>query len=86
VAGDRSGDRRQALGASIQSYAIFDEIPQSERILSVLALINATVQIVASWARSALRLRAQDDTVRSPASVVVPDPQREPKDATPQAK
>lgn len=36
----------QVLAASIQTYAIFDEIPVSERILTVIVLLIATVQIV----------------------------------------
>ena len=36
----------QVLAASIQAYAIFDEIPQSERVLTVIVLIIATVQII----------------------------------------
>lgn len=41
----------QALAVSIQIYAIFDEIPQSERILTVLVLIIATIQIVSTRPR-----------------------------------
>ena len=41
----------QLLAASIQTYAIFDEVPHSERILTVAVLIIATVQIVVSRPR-----------------------------------
>jgi hypothetical protein len=41
----------QALAISIQIYAIFDEIPESERILTVLVLIIATIQIVSTRPR-----------------------------------
>lgn len=41
----------QALAISIQTYAIFDEIPESERILTILVLIIATVQIVSTRPR-----------------------------------
>jgi hypothetical protein len=55
----------QALAVSIQTYAIFHEIPRSERILAVLVLIIATVQIVIS------RPRPQPDSV---AERGAPDP------------
>jgi hypothetical protein len=41
----------QAIAVSIQTYAIFHEIPRSERILTVLVLIIATLQIVISRPR-----------------------------------
>ena len=41
----------QALAISIQTYAIFDEIPESERILTILVLIIATIQIVSTRPR-----------------------------------
>jgi hypothetical protein len=41
----------QALAVSIQIYAIFEEVPQSERILTVLVLIIATIQIVSTRPR-----------------------------------
>jgi hypothetical protein len=41
----------QALAASIQTYAIFDEIPRSERILTVIVLVIAMIQIVVSRPR-----------------------------------
>jgi hypothetical protein len=62
----------QALGASIQTYAIFDEIPTSERILTVAVLIIAMIQIVVSRPR-----RRSDSPARdargSTASVTTPD-------------
>ena len=42
----------QALAISIQAYAIFHEIPRSERILTVLVLVIATIQIVISRPRA----------------------------------
>ena len=41
----------QAIAISIQAYAIFDEIPRSERILTVIVLTIATIQIVVSRPR-----------------------------------
>jgi hypothetical protein len=41
----------QVLAVSIQIYAIFDEVPHSERILTVIVLLIVTVQIVVSRPR-----------------------------------
>ena len=41
----------QALAIAIQTYAIFNEVPRSERILTVIVLIIATIQIVVSRPR-----------------------------------
>ncbi|MBV8217689.1 MAG: hypothetical protein JO325_04440 [Solirubrobacterales bacterium] len=41
----------QALAVSIQIFAIFDELPQIERILTVAVLIIASIQIVVSRPR-----------------------------------
>ena len=41
----------QVIAISIQAYAIFDEIPRSERILTVIVLTIATIQIVVSRPR-----------------------------------
>jgi diguanylate cyclase len=62
----------QALGVSIQAYAIFDEIPTSERVLTVAVLIIAMIQIVVSRPRprsDSPALEAQG----SPASVTTCD-------------
>jgi hypothetical protein len=63
----------QALAISIQTYAIFDEIPRSERILTVIVLIMATIQIVVSRPRPQSDSRSQPDAPLSPASVSTPD-------------
>ncbi len=65
----------QALAVSIQTYAIFDEIPRSERILTVIVLMIATIQIVVSRPRLQSDSRAQPDPPGSPASVTSPDRQ-----------
>jgi hypothetical protein len=41
----------QVLAISIQTYAFFHEVPRGERILTVLVLVIATVQIVVSRPR-----------------------------------
>jgi len=51
----------QALAVSIQTYAIFDETPRSERILTVIVLVIATIQIVVSRPRPRSDSRAQRD-------------------------
>jgi hypothetical protein len=63
----------QALAASIQIYAIFDEIPVSERILTVAVLIIAMIQIVVSRPRPRSDPRAHQDAPGSPASVTATD-------------
>jgi hypothetical protein len=63
----------QALAASIQTYAIFDEIPRSERILTVIVLIIATIQIVVSRPRPRSDSGAELDPPRSRAPAVNPD-------------
>ena len=63
----------QALAVSIQAYAIFDEIPRSERIMTVIVLIIATIQIVVSRPRPRSDSRAQRDAPGSPASVTTTD-------------
>jgi hypothetical protein len=64
----------QVLAASIQTYAIFDEIPASERILTVIVLMIATVQIVITRPRSRREARPADSAPDPPAPVVAPDP------------
>ena len=63
----------QALAVSIQTYAIFEEIPRSERILTVIVLLIATLQIVVSRPRPRSDYRAPRDAPGSPASVTTPD-------------
>jgi diguanylate cyclase len=63
----------QALAASIQTYAIFNEIPHSERILTVIVLMIATIQIVLSRPRPRSDSRAERDTPGSRAPVTNPD-------------
>ena len=76
----------QALAASIQIYAIFEEVPVSERILTVIVLIIAMVQIVVSRPRPRSAPRAQDNAPGSPASVATADqPGISQADAAPEA-
>jgi diguanylate cyclase len=63
----------QALAVSIQTYAIFDEIPRSERILTVIVLVIATIQIVVSRPRPRSDSRAQRDAPGLPASMTTSD-------------
>jgi hypothetical protein len=63
----------QALAASIQAYAIFHEIPRSERILTVIVLIIATVQIVVSRPRPPSDSPVRREAPGSPASVATSD-------------
>ena len=63
----------QALAISIQTYAIFDEVPRSERILTVIVLIIATIQIVVSRPRPRSDSRALRDSPASAGSVTTPD-------------
>ena len=62
----------QVLAMSIQIYAIFDEIPRSERILTVIVLMIVTIQIVVSRPRPRSDSRAPRDAPGSPASVATP--------------
>jgi diguanylate cyclase len=59
----------QALAISIQTYAIFHEIPRSERILTVLVLIIATIQIVISRPRARPGSLTERDAPNPPAPV-----------------
>jgi len=54
-------------------YAIFDEIPRSERILTVIVLVIATIQIVVSRPRPRSDSRAQRDAPGLPASMTTSD-------------
>ena len=58
----------QALAVSMQIYAIFDEIPTSDSILTVIVLVIAMIQIVVSRPRPGSDSRARDAPA-SPASV-----------------
>jgi hypothetical protein len=49
----------QALAAGVQTYGIFHELPRSERVLTLIVLLIATVQIVVTRPR---RARAPDST------------------------
>jgi hypothetical protein len=62
----------QVLAISIQTYAIFDELPRSERILSVIVIVIATIQIVISRPRPRVE-SSPEDARRSPASVTTAD-------------
>jgi hypothetical protein len=59
----------QAIAVSIQSYAIFHEIPRSERVLTVLVLIIATIQIVISRPRARPDSRAERGAADPPLTV-----------------
>lgn len=59
----------QALAASIQTYAVFDEIPESERILTVIVLVIATVQIVITRPRRQPPRRSRRDVPAPPPPV-----------------
>ena len=63
----------QALAVSIQTYAIFDEVPRSERILTVIVLLIATIQIVVSRPRPRSDSQAQRDAPGLPASMTTSD-------------
>jgi hypothetical protein len=63
----------QLLAISIQTYAIFDEVPRSERILTVLVLIIATIQIVVSRPRPRSDSQAQREAPASAGSVTTPN-------------
>ncbi len=63
----------QALAASIQIYAIFDEVPVSERILTVIVLVIATIQIIVSRPRPRSGSGAQRHAPGSRAPVINPD-------------
>lgn len=63
----------QALALAIQTYAIFDELPRSESILTVIVLIIATIQIVVSRPRPQSESQAQRDAAASAGSVSTPD-------------
>jgi diguanylate cyclase len=63
----------QVLAIGIQIYAIFDELPRSERILTVIVLIIATVQIVVSRPRPRSDPQAPRDAPASAGSVITAD-------------
>jgi hypothetical protein len=62
----------QGLAIAIQTYAFFKEVPRSERILTVIVLIIATVQIVVSRPRAQSESVAQQDAPASVGAVVTP--------------
>jgi drug/metabolite transporter (DMT)-like permease len=51
----------QVLAISLQTYAFFHELPRSERILTVLVLVIATIQIVVSRPRPRSGTRTEQD-------------------------
>ena len=51
----------QALAISLQIYAFFHEVPRSERILTVIVLLIATIQIVITRPRPRSDSRAERD-------------------------
>lgn len=57
----------QALAISIQIYAFFHEVPRTERILTVIVLLIATVQIVVSRPRPRSDTRTEQDPAGSGA-------------------
>jgi hypothetical protein len=59
----------QAIAIAIQAYAIFDELPRSERILTVIVLIITTIQIVISRPRPPSDSETQQDDPASAGSV-----------------
>ena len=63
----------QAVAISIQTYAIFHEVPRSERILTVIVLIIATIQIVVSRPRPRSDSRTPRDSPASAGSVTTLD-------------
>jgi diguanylate cyclase len=76
----------QALAASIQIYAIFEEIPVSERILTVIVLMIAMIQIVVSRPRPRSDPRADEPAPGSPPSVTAAErPGTSQADAAPEA-
>jgi hypothetical protein len=58
----------QVLAISIQTYALFHETPRSERILTVIILMIATIQIVVSRPRPKSDSRAEHDPPSSGAN------------------
>ena len=63
----------QALAVSIQVYAIFHEVPRSERVLTVIVLIIATIQIVVTRPRPRPDARAERNPPSSSAPVSTRD-------------
>ena len=64
----------QLLAISIQTYAFFDEVPRSERILTVIVLVIAIVQIVVSRPRPRSDTRTEQNTLGSRGPAMNPDP------------
>jgi hypothetical protein len=63
----------QTLAIAIQVYAIFHELPRSERILTVIVLIIATVQIVISRPRPPPDSQAPQDDPAEAGSTTTAD-------------
>ena len=62
----------QVLAISLQTYAFFHEVPRSERILTVIVLVIATIQIVVSRPRPRSDSRAEWDPPGLRAPVINP--------------
>jgi hypothetical protein len=75
----------QVLAASIQTYAIFDEIPESERILTVIVLMIATVQIVITRPRAHRDARPAESAPGPAAPLTTRAPPCDPADVGPEA-
>jgi hypothetical protein len=63
----------QVLAISLQTYAFFHEVPRSERILTVIVLVIATIQIVVSRPRPRSDTREEQDPPGSGALGMNPD-------------
>jgi hypothetical protein len=63
----------QALAISLQTYAFFHEVPRSERILTVVVLVIATIQIVVSRPRPRSDTRTEQDPPSLGAAGINPD-------------
>jgi hypothetical protein len=63
----------QVLAISLQTYAFFHEVPRSERILTVIVLLIATIQIVVSRPRPQSDSRAEPGPPGSRAPMINPD-------------
>ena len=63
----------QGLAISLQTYAFFHEVPRTERILTVVVLVIATIQIVVSRPRPRSDTRAEQHPPASGAPGMNPD-------------
>jgi hypothetical protein len=78
----------QLLAISIQTYAFFHEVPRTERILTVIVLVMATIQIVVGRPRPRSHSRPEQDLASGGAPQMSPDrpatSQSPPGDSNPQ--